>query len=183
MKSPPYRLYPLIIGLGIILQMGALFSLYPTQRVTTFSVAGGLFDLLREKHRTSEFSVEGKFYIPQLDVSSLLDIRPLVGVMSTVQGSGYLYGGINFDLFLGGRLIIAPGFAAGYYWAGGQGKELGYPLEFRSGVELGWLFAESYRFGVHFYHLSNAGLGSKNPGEESLVLYYEIPLFPARKSL
>ncbi|MEN9654968.1 MAG: hypothetical protein RL235_1080 [Chlamydiota bacterium] len=95
--------------------------------------------------------------------------------MSTAFGSGYLYAGLNFDFLLGGRLAFAPGFAAGYYWAG-SGKNLGYPIEFRSGIELAWQFADAERIGVHFYHLSNASIGKRNPGEESLVLFYDIPV-------
>ena len=95
--------------------------------------------------------------------------------MNTIEGNGYLYTGINFDIELGSHIILAPGFAAGYYWVG-HGKELGFPLEFRSGVELAWQRANSVRLGVHFYHLSNAHLGWKNPGEESFVFYYEVPI-------
>lgn len=140
------------------------------------SVATGVYDLLREKHRTWEFEMEYKFLTPWLPSPlRAVDFRPLLGAMATVRGSGYLYGGINFDIRLGSRVYFAPGFALGYYWQG-DGKSLGYPLEFRSGVELGWRSEDGYRFGVHFYHLSNASLGWKNPGEESLVLFYDIPI-------
>lgn len=141
-----------------------------------FSVATGCFDLLRDKHRSWEFSMEYKFLCSKIPKPNAhVDIRPLVGVMSTVQGSGYLYTGVNFDIHLGSSVVFAPGFAAGYYWVG-KGKNLGYPLEFRSGVELSWLMKSGYRLGAHFYHLSNASIGKRNPGEESLVLFYDIPI-------
>jgi hypothetical protein len=95
--------------------------------------------------------------------------------MMTAQGSGYLLGGFDFDFVIARHWIIAPGIAAGFYWQG-HGKNLGFPLEFRTGIELGYQFEDRRRFGVHFYHLSNAGLGEKNPGEESLIIYYEIPV-------
>ena len=95
--------------------------------------------------------------------------------MATIEGTSYLYAGLNFDLFAGEKIVIAPGFAAGWYRAGG-GKNLAVILEFRSGVELAWQFEDASRLGVHFYHLSNASLGSRNPGEESLVLFYDIPI-------
>lgn len=95
--------------------------------------------------------------------------------MGTARGSGYLYAGLNFDLLIQERLVLSPGFAAGYYWQGG-GKDLGFPLEFRTGVELSYVFADQYRLGVHFYHLSNASLGRRNPGEESFVFFYDIPI-------
>ncbi len=139
------------------------------------SFAGGIFDILREKHRTGEFEIEYKFHIRKWGAPlSFLEFLPLVGVMANVQGGGYLYAGMNFDFLFGKHVVFAPGFAAGYYWQG-NGKNLGYPLEFRSGVELAWQFADFRRLGVHFYHLSNASLGRKNPGEESLVLFLRHP--------
>lgn len=140
------------------------------------SFASGVFNLLHPRSTTCEFEAEYKFHVRSLKSPyHFLEFRPLVGLMMTARGSGYLYGGINFDLLFWNHLLIAPGFAAGYYWEG-RGKNLGYPLEFRSGVELAWQFSDWHRLGIHFYHLSNASLSRRNPGEESLVLYYDIPL-------
>lgn len=140
------------------------------------SFAAGAYDFLREKHRTWEFEAEYKFHLRCLkSPNRYLEFRPLAGIMSTVLGSGYLYLGINFDLLFFDHILFAPGFAAGYYWKG-HGKNLGYPLEFRSGVELAWQFSDWRRLGIHFYHISNASIGKRNPGEESLVLFYDIPL-------
>lgn len=151
-------------------------SLYAVRQTDLFSVSTGIFDLLREKHRTWEFSLEYKFHFSRLKSPfRFLEFRPLVGAMATIKGSSYLYGGINFDLFPCDQIVVAPGFAAGWYRAG-KGKDLGYPLEFRSGVELAWQFEDASRLGIHFYHLSNASLGKRNPGEESLVLFYDIPV-------
>lgn len=140
------------------------------------SIAGGAFDFYRQKHRTFELALEYKFHLKCLRPPiECLQFRPLVGVMATAKGSFYGYLGINFDLLFFDHLLFAPGFAAGYY-APGNGKNLGYPLEFRSGIELAWQFCDWHRLGIHFYHLSNASLGRRNPGEESLVLFYDIPL-------
>jgi lipid A 3-O-deacylase len=141
-----------------------------------FSFSSGAYDFYREKHRTFEFGMEYKFHLKCLKSSNhYLEYRPLVGLMTTAKGTFYGYIGINFDLLFMNHLLFAPGFAAGYFTPG-KGKNLGYPLEFRSGVELGWQFSDWHRLGIHFYHLSNASLGNRNPGEESLVLFYDIPL-------
>ncbi len=141
-----------------------------------FSVAGGIYDFSRCKHSTAEFEMEMKFHWQWLkSPNRYLEFRPLIGLMGTLQGSIYGYIGINFDLLFWDHVLIAPGFSAGYY-SKGQGKDLGYPIEFRSGLEFGWQFDDWHRLGVHFYHLSNASLGRKNPGEESIVLYYDIPI-------
>lgn len=141
-----------------------------------FSVGAGAFDFYRFKNRTFEFDLEYKAHFNCLrSPFHFLEFRPLIGVMTTAKGSGYLYAGINFDLLFFDHLLIAPGFAGGYYWQG-SGKNLGYPLEFRSGIELAWQFSNWNRLGLHFYHLSNASLAKKNPGEESLILFYDIPI-------
>ena len=159
-------LFPLFFALPV-------FGVIPPDYL---SFASGVYHIMKEKHRTIEFEVEYKFHIKAFaSPAPYLEFRPLLGVMSTVKGSGYLYLGINFDLLFFNHLLFAPGFAAGYYWKG-HGKDLGYPLEFRSGVELAWQFSDWRRLGVHFYHLSNASIGRRNPGEESFVFFYDIPL-------
>jgi hypothetical protein len=91
--------------------------------------------------------------------------------MATAQGSLYVYGGFRFDLPLGERWLVSPQWAAGlYYYAGG--RDLGGALEFRSGIELSRRLGERSRLGLTLYHLSNAGLYSRNPGTESLLLTY-----------
>ncbi len=137
------------------------------------SFAVGAFDFYRDKYRTFEFAIEYKFR-PFWSPNPHVDLRPLVGIMATAEKSFYTYVGINFDVLFG-PILVAPGFAAGVY-APGDGKRLGYPLEFRSGVELAYQFSDYRRMGLHFYHLSNASLGKKNPGEESLVFFYDIPI-------
>ena len=139
-----------------------------------FTVGAGVFDFTREKHKTFELDLEYKFCL-KYSPFEFLTFRPLLGIMGTALASGYAYVGINFDLLFFNHLLISPGFAAGYYWQG-HGKNLGYPIEFRSGVELGWQFGNWHRLGVHFYHLSNASIGKRNPGEESLILFYDIPI-------
>lgn len=141
------------------------------------SFASGIFDLLHDRSRTWEIAMEYKFHLKKWhSPNRYLEFRPLIGLMGTVRGAVYCYLGLNFDLLFLDHLLFAPGFAAGYYHSGKEGKNLGYPIEFRSGVELAWQFADWHRLGLHFYHLSNASIGSKNPGEESLVLFYDIPL-------
>jgi hypothetical protein len=160
-------------------------TLFASPHPDCLSFATGVFDLWRPKWRTWEFDAEYKFYLKCLETPYQgFNIRPLLGLMATAEGSFYIYGGINLDLIFFDHLLFAPGFAAGYY-NHGKGKNLGYPLEFRSGIELAWQFSDWRRLGIHFYHISNASLGNRNPGEESLVLFYDIPLvkgFPFIKS-
>jgi lipid A 3-O-deacylase len=137
-----------------------------------FSISAGVFDVKRARYRTWELS--GEVQLQYTSSYRVLNVRPIFGGMATIDGSSYLYGGINFDLTFD-AFVLAPGFAAGWYRAGG-GKQLGYPLEFRSCLELAWQGRDWRRIGIRLSHLSNAHLGHKNPGEESLVLFYSIPI-------
>lgn len=161
---------------ALLVCLSLLSALHAAQLPRLLSFGMGAFDLMRERHRTWEFEVEYKFLVSWL-VSPwhFLEFRPLIGVMATATESVYGYMGLNFDLLFWDHLLIAPGFAAGYYGKG-NGKNLGYPIEFRSGLEVAYQFLDGHRFGVHFYHLSNASLSRRNPGEESLVIYYDIPI-------
>ncbi len=100
-------------------------------------------------------------------------LRPLVGAMMTGTRSSYFYGGIAFD-FIFKHFAITPSFAPGIYFQGG-GKNLYYPLEFRSTFEMAGIFTNKARLGFQFYHISNASLGRKNPGTECLVFFWAIP--------
>jgi lipid A 3-O-deacylase len=154
----------------------SLLSFTPVFGIDYLSIGTGGYSVMKEKGRSWQFDMEYKFLVNGLGSPYKgLEFRPLIGVMGTVQGSTYIYGGLNFDFLLFDSLLLAPGFAAGYY-AKGKGKDLGYPLEFRSGLEVAWRLESLHRIGVHFYHLSNASLGWKNPGEESFILFYDIPL-------
>ncbi len=103
-------------------------------------------------------------------------LRPLIGIMGTDKGSLYAYGGIAGDIFLGKYFVLTPSFAPGIYYKG-HGKNLHFPLEFRSSMELSYILPNQGRIGAQFYHISNASFGRKNPGAEALLLFYSIPLY------
>lgn len=140
------------------------------------SFGAGIFQIRRPNERIAEFEIEYQFSgIPRSRSFAFLELRPIIGAMTTTRESFYLYGGINFELSIGPKLILTPGFAAGGYWRG-HGRNLGYPIEFRSSIEASYRCLDDRRLGVRFYHLSNASLARKNPGSESLVVFYSIPI-------
>jgi hypothetical protein len=102
-------------------------------------------------------------------------VHPLIGFMATSDSVIYGYGGIIIDIPLGDRLFVSPNFAAGVFHTG-SGKELGHTVEFRTGIELSYRLDDDSRLGVLFHHMSNADLGNKNPGSESLFVTYAVPV-------
>ncbi|GEO83027.1 acyloxyacyl hydrolase [Pararhodospirillum oryzae] len=101
--------------------------------------------------------------------------HPLAGIEVTSRGSTYLYGGLMADVRFGQHLIVSPSAALGWYQQG-DGRDLGLPLEFRTGLEAAWRFDDGLRIGAAFHHLSNAELGDSNPGVEEATLNVSLPI-------
>lgn len=103
-------------------------------------------------------------------------LSPLVGFMATGDGAVYGHAGAAADFALTPKLSFVPSLAAGLYGDGSSGKDLGHVVEFRSQAELRYSLDWGGRIGLAFSHLSNAGLDDRNPGANSLVLTYGVPL-------
>lgn len=133
------------------------------------SIGAGTFDTLRPDRRMAQFQVE------YLWSACWHNVRPIASAFVTQKGSLYFCFGGAYEIHLGKKFILTPSFAPGLYLKN-KGKELGFPLEFRSSIALCYERQNCDRFGVQFYHISNASLGFKNPGEESLIVFYGISL-------
>jgi hypothetical protein len=139
------------------------------QGTSALSFGTGCFDVVQKRDPSAEAVVEyrgGRAARP---------FRGIVVATMTRDSSAFLAAGVGYEVTFGRRWVLMPTFAPGYYRQG-NGKDLGYPLEFRSQLELGYQFAPGHRFSVAFSHLSNAGLGRSNPGQESLTLAWQVPL-------
>jgi lipid A 3-O-deacylase len=101
----------------------------------------------------------------------------LLGGMVAPGGQAYGYAGIHLPVRLPLRIELRPSVAAGFY-APGSGRELGSPVEFRSSLAVGRVLSRGVRVEAYLYHLSNAGLGSRNPGLEGMGLGVSVPLRP-----
>ena len=102
--------------------------------------------------------------------SFLGKLSPITGGFLTENNAFYLYTGIQAEYDLG-LITITPSFAPGYYEYG-DGKDLGYPLEFKSEVQMSLNLSEDTKFGMSYNHISNASLGSKNPGANSYMFNF-----------
>jgi lipid A 3-O-deacylase len=132
----------------------------------SFGVGG--FDIIADDFSSAAFQLE---YASQ---KRLWIFHPIAGLMLNSDVGGDAYAGIAVDLFFGNRFVVTPSFAPSFYWRG-SGKNLGYPIEFRSSIGAAYRFDDRSRLGLEFYHLSNAGLDNHNPGTEVLLLKYSLP--------
>lgn len=130
-----------------------------------FLAGAGWFDCNRRRDQAAEVRLEYR--------SSAFGpgLRGVAATLATTDGSLFVGAGVAYELLLG-RWDVTPTFVPGLYWNGG-GRDLGYPLEFRSQVELGYRLRGGQRVALGLSHISNAGLGARNPGQESVTISYE----------
>ena len=123
------------------------------------------------KERGVDFNGEALFVSPDF-LASVWAPRPHVGVnINSFGGNSYAYAGLtwtaNFtdkffgDLGLGGAIHDGPNTTSIYTR---DHKGLGTRVLFHESLELGYRFSQTWNAGIYLDHVSNAGLGSQNPG-------------------
>ncbi len=159
-------------GLGAAFLALALVAAAPAARADDpdlLAIGGGAYNVLRAA-KEAELRAEYRFSYRFLDI-----IRPVVGALGTNKGSFFGYGGFRLDAEIGRHFVITPEATMGY-WSRGDGKDLGGAFEFKTGGEFAWRFDDYSRIGLLFDHISNAGIYKKNPGVESAMVVYSIPI-------
>lgn len=131
------------------------------------AVGAGAYDFL---HDNLAAQIRGEYRFAH----GFFFLKPLVGALGTSDSSIYAYGGFRVELKLGEHFVLMPLATVGYFNKG-SGKNLGSPIEFKTGAELDYQFSDASRLGLAFDHISNAGLTRRNPGTESLLLVYSVP--------
>jgi hypothetical protein len=136
---------------------------------TEMNIFTGMFDFSDHKQKSGLVGLQHQN--DELFRNSFLGkLSPITGGFLTEKSAFYLYSGVQAEYNLG-FLTITPSFAPGYY-SYGDGKDLGYPLEFKSEIQVSLDLSDSTHLGVSYNHLSNASLGSKNPGANSYMLNF-----------
>ena len=133
------------------------------------SLGAGATGVIADRKQGAAFNIEYR------SDYELWKIRPFVGGFATSDASLYGYFGFLMDIYFGNRWVLTPNTAVGAYTEG-DGQDLGHVIEFRSGFELAYRFDDRSRLGVAVHHLSNASIGDDNPGTETALIYYSIPL-------
>jgi lipid A 3-O-deacylase len=141
---------------------------------TRVALGAGAFDITPSpSHKDAETAGEfrGEYRFP--DTFSV--VAPFVGASVTTDGAAYGYFGLGVDINFGPNWVLTPNAAAGVFERG-SGTRLGSWWEFRTGAEFAYRFADLSRIGIAVHHTSNAGLTKINPGEQSVLLMYSIPV-------
>lgn len=152
-----------------------LFSLIfflsaPAKAQDYLSFSLGYFDIL-DDHDALDIRAE---YRPNQDLL-IENLKPWIGFETSSDINLWIGGGLLYDFNVADNFYLTPSIGAGYYARGKNGKDLGYPLEFRSQLELSYEFEDKDKIGLSLSHTSNASIDSQNPGMEVLSFYYHIP--------
>ena len=129
----------------------------------------GVFDFSDDKQSAGLFGIQHQNE-DLFNKTKYATVSPITGGFITANSAIYLYTGLEAEYKLG-PLIITPSFAPGYYHYG-DGKDLGFPLEFKTEVQLSFDLGETTNLGMSYNHISNASLGSKNPGANSYMFNF-----------
>jgi len=139
------------------------------EKNTEINVYSGMFDFSDDGAKSTLFGFQHQN--EELKRNSFLGtLSPITGGMLTADNAVYLYTGVqaNYDI---GLLKLTPSFTPGIYNQG-NGKDLGHIIEFKSEIRLSMDLSKNSMFGMSYNHISNASLGSKNPGANSYMFNF-----------
>ena len=98
------------------------------------------------------------------------NLSPVTGALITADNATYIYTGVQAQYKIG-AINFNPSFAPGLYHEG-DGKDLGHVVEFKSELQFSLNLSKNSELGFSYNHLSNASLGSKNPGANSYMFNF-----------
>ena len=133
------------------------------------NVYTGMFDFSDDGKRSNLVGLQHQNEDLNRD-TFLGNLSPISGAMITGDNATYFYTGVQANYKIG-SLNLTPSFTPGYYNEG-NGKDLGHALEFKSEVQLSLELPKESQLGFSYNHLSNASLGSKNPGANSYMFNF-----------
>ena len=136
----------------------------------------GRFDLSVGDVMYQENNISEEVYLRYSLPKRFGPFQPIAGASVTSDGDAWVgFGAAYTASFLDDRAYVQLSLMPGLH-AQGSGPDLGHPLEFRSGVELGYETPKGIRYGISYDHRSNAEISSVNPGMETLQFRVSFPL-------
>ena len=133
------------------------------------NIYSGMFDFSDDGQRALLFGLQHQNE-NLIRESVLGEISPVTGFFLTENQAAYLYTGIQAHYNLG-DLDFTPSFTPGLYHEG-DGKDLGHVIEFKTEVQFSINTSADTKLGFSYNHVSNASLGSKNPGAKSYIFNF-----------
>ena len=129
----------------------------------------GMFDWSDHKQKSGLIGIQHQNDALFIDMENG-KFSPITGAFITANNAFYIYTGVQAEYQLG-SFMITPSFTPGYYGEG-NGKDLGYPIEFKTEVQMSYDLSDTTHLGMSYNHISNASLGTKNPGANSYMFNF-----------
>ena len=162
--------YKLISRLTFITLFSLLSSMaYSEESSSKFNVYSGMFDFSDAGKKSTLIGFQHQNEDLNRD-TFLGNLSPITGALLTADSAAYIYTGVQAQYKIG-RINFIPSFAPGLY-SKGNGKDLGHILEFKSELQISVDFVGNSQLGFSYNHLSNASLGTKNPGANSYMFNF-----------
>lgn len=134
------------------------------------SFSAGQFGFVEDRPDPNAYGIEYRGH-----PVSRWNLVPAIGIAWASDGAKYLYHDLRRHFWLTERWVLTPSSGFGVFDDGDEIR-LGHTVEFRTGMELARRFDGGRRLGLIVYHLSNAGLGRRNPGNNALMITLTIPI-------
>ena len=164
------KYYKLISRLTFITFFSLLSSMaYSEESSSKFNVYSGMFDFSDTGKKSTLIGFQHQNEDLNRD-TFLGNLSPITGALLTADSAVYIYTGVQAQYTLG-KINFTPSFAPGLY-SKGDGKDLGHILEFKSELQISVDFVSNSQLGFSYNHLSNASLGTKNPGANSYMFNF-----------
>lgn len=152
-----------------LLTASLLPQLAQAEQQSAIAFSAGAFEAFQSEKSAAEIGVEYRF----AHVDSAFNLIPTLGLAMNSDGGYWGYAGVRYDWEFSPKWILTPHFAVAGY-ENGAGSDLGYDLEFRTGLDLAYQVTDKSRVSLGMYHMSNADIGEQNPGAESVILTYSF---------
>lgn len=107
-------------------------------------------------------------------------VRPWIGLNLTDGNTWFAGAGLVYDIELTRDYRATVGTGP-FYYQNRPGRDLGLELEFYSFLEITRELPRDQRLGIRIGHLSNAGLGRRNPGSETVSIVFTRPFSTPRR--
>ena len=160
-----------LISKFIFITFFSLFSsmVYSEENSSKFNVYSGMFDFSDTGKKSTLIGFQHQNEDLNRD-TFLGNLSPITGALVTADSAAYVYTGVQAQYKLG-KINFIPSFTPGLY-SKGDGKDLGHIVEFKSELQISLDLFSNSQIGFSYNHLSNASLGTKNPGANSYMFNF-----------
>ena len=160
----------LISRILFIIFFGLISSIVNSEeKDSKFNIYSGMFDFSDTGKKSTLIGFQHQNEDLNRD-TFLGNISPITGALVTADSAAYVYTGVQANYKLG-KINFIPSFTPGLY-SKGNGKDLGHVLEFKSEIQISLDLFSNSQLGFSYNHLSNASLGTKNPGANSYMFNF-----------